>query len=223
MKKFTAFFMSIVMMLAFLPQYANAASVTFKEKEELYLLASEVFPEYADKILSKGRATFTANRSSAPRQVVTSISREVSATEIMTYTEYSDGVILLTDASYDKDLTVTNLDQSTMAAHYTMNIKATCSAGDYTCSGYFKLTGLSFSIIAQSNDFISSVGSTTYEPLCYKTNVPEFTPIMNETASQHARLEFYLTFRFTYYGPEFLASTLVFDLGGNAFNVSHNG
>ena len=118
------------MLFTTFPSVVFAAEDSTSECEEFIDLACEIFPEYSDKIRGDSQYSNTNTRSSVHVELIESVSRAVSENEYITYAEYSNGAILLTDYSYSYYTTQNESYTSAGGTYASIDIIAACSGGD---------------------------------------------------------------------------------------------
>ena len=141
MRRCLALFLSIALLLTTVPFVVFAAETKQLGYDSLVQKASAAFPEYAEKMQNPRGITFLNSQSPMPRELVINETRPISDTEYITYSEYSDGLILLSgyDFTYDST-TVSDITGST-SRDITIDIEATC-VNDVGYTGYFSLKGV---------------------------------------------------------------------------------
>ena len=214
MKRTFSVIMLMIHLLSMLSVAAYADSGN-DVQNEVIALACEVFPEYANKILAPAVDISIYGRSMNQRTLVVSETRSVSDNEYITYSEYSDGVVLLTDYEFEHTETTNDYDSNPMTTTVDMDIKATCT----NVSGYFLLEGVRYMLINGSYDTILDVGTPTYSGKC--TLHTAFTPVLNESASGNAYICYNLNYQFgpgVYYT---LTSQLTLFVGDDTATVTH--
>ena len=210
--------MSCVLFISVLPFNTMAAQNNSDERAELILLACEVFPEYADKINNQTVNTNSRSSTSENRELVLTETRNVSENESLIYSEYSDGVILLTDYAFEKELTIIDRVSSSYAVNVTMNIEATCT----NVSGYFLLEGVKYSLINGAYDVINDEGTATATGKCRIWNKDLFySYVPNETASQNACITYRLGFQIGASSASQINSRITLTVGDNSATVTH--
>lgn len=222
-RRLLAIILTLAMLLSTAPAVfaANESDV----HQELVDLACEIFPEYENKILYQKVVPPSVMRSSEVT-LVHSESRSVSDSQTLQYSEYSNGLILLTDAAKgETEVTYIDITGNTKTT-YTMDITATCSQ----TQGAFVWNNIRFTTFTNAYDQIDSIGS--YYPdnpsglgyvacsLVGGGNNPSI--IWTETASRNAEIEFKLIFRFAAYSSSFYETHLTLYVGGNGYMVAHN-
>lgn len=217
MKKIVSLLLVLTVVCTTLPLgvFAAETSTDNVERDALIAQACEVFPEYSSKIVTQGINTQVSPRSTSQRELVASLAREVSENETMVYSEYSDGIILLTDYTAQKEVTTVDRYSSSFAVNVTVDIKATCS----NISGYFKLSNVKYSLINGAYDVINDVGTKTVSGRCSIHTA--YTPVLNETASRPASLSYRLTFRYGSTGAQSINTLLTLTVQNDSATVTH--
>ena len=138
----------------------------------------------------------------------------------MTYTEYTDGTILLTQSSFEFNYTVTTNEHyiGSGGSSTKITIKATC-AGPGVTSGYFELRDLVYSVSSTTYDVIIDPGTPYFYGGCSLHTA--YTPVLQETASSSAYVQYRLNFLAGPTGYYTVCSLLTFTLKNNSTNVSH--
>lgn len=159
MKKLLCIMMALALMLpAFLTIPAAAAEEDWTNQEQLITLAKKTFPEYSDKLEAKG-ALYSGNaatRAAEDIQVAVTETRPVDKNTIMTYTEYSNGLVSLAAARFscDADLIINNTEDHNTYRTFTATIVATIVEGPT-----FTARNVRYSIYPSDYDRILSAGS----------------------------------------------------------------
>lgn len=185
-------------------------------REEIISAACEIFPEYASKIVCQPENLINTMSLSSEKSIVVSESRNYAENRIITYTEYSDGLVVLADSDYSYTQTINNQVVDGNKTHVTLTVRATCNV----VSGYFELRNVKFTIYGSSYDKITDVGSYVTSGNCqHSQNV--HTPILNETASTKATIQHRINWRFSSYPGGWIVSMLTIEVGNNVFRVTH--
>lgn len=180
MRKYLAMLLAAVMLLTMMPLGAAATETDTSERDELIALASEVFPEYANQICEERIGTYAVSRGLGQRELVVTESRSVSDTETLIYSEYSDGIVLLTDYDFEKEVTYVDRQTGAGITTTTVDIKATCTG----VSGYCKLDDVVYSLVSSSYDMIHDKGTASRSGNC---NIYGSSCVLNETAWRTAK------------------------------------
>lgn len=99
MKRALTFILALSLLITALPVFAFADAPSGSEQDELFRLACEVFPEYADQILETPAVTQNA-RSIRQDTLVYSETRAVSDTETLELRAYDSGRIDIVNTAY---------------------------------------------------------------------------------------------------------------------------
>lgn len=221
MKRTIALLLSIIITLASFPTYVSATEIKNYEDDPILDLACEVFPEYADKIRCQNTdksAYPNIATASKSRELVANETRAASDNEYITYTEYSDGIILLTDYTYGKEVTITEESSNSLGLMRTMDIYTYCIAVSHLGNITFK--NIKYTILDNDFDIIRSTGTTSG---VYQCEIMDSDYLLRESASENA----YITFDIKWYtagsghAGYFLTSRLKFSLGNNIPSVVH--
>ena len=195
--------------------FSVSANEADTERDRLVATACEVFPEYASKITHSPENFKNRARNSEARELVHNETRKVSDNQFMTYSEYSDGVVLLSSSNYRYSTVQNGQETSGQNTTVTITITAACNI----ISGSFKLTNARYTISRNGYDRIDSAGTMSIVEKCYMHTT--YTPIWNETASQKARIAYRLSW---YLGPDpgdYLCSVVSLKVGNNGAIVAH--
>lgn len=219
MKKFLSIFLALVMLLAVMPvsTYADEAKT---ERDILLEKACAAFPEYASKIAADNApiATYSAPQE---RTVVFSETRELSGKELISYTEYSDGLLLLADVVPKRSVTYNSTTTTGARTKVDITVKATCSG----VNSYFKASNVKYTIEQYGTDCITSVGTPTVHPSSSPNsdNCQYLGYNLNsyETGSSNAFVAYSLSFRFSSASTDFIRTCLSINVGNNALSVYH--
>lgn len=214
--------LALVMLLTTAPTVfaTNEADV----QQELIDLACEVFPEYTNKILNQ-RILPSSGMRSSDMELVCSETRKVSDLQTVLYSEYSNGAILLTDITADPpNVTYVDIVNGSSSTVYTVNIRATCTGG----YGSFTANNIKFSLISSAYDRIDSKGTHTirsstneFEGVSLIDEDPNPSIVWNESASQNAKIEYKIAFKYATYGYALCETHLTLIVGDNNYTVSH--
>lgn len=222
-KRISAILIVLVLLISCTP--VVFAANKHRTQQDLIDLACATFPEYRNKILYQQVESPSA-RELSDVELVCSESRNISDLHTLTYSEYSNGLILLTEVEAD-DPTVEYVDiiSGSSATVYTININATCT-GAY---GEFTAENIKFSLISSGYDQINSKGTysiTNPEMLgfigCQLVNSDNNPRVIwNESASDNAEIEYQLSFRYAPYPSCICDTYLLLVVGDNDYVVSH--
>ena len=222
MKKLVCMITALTLLLTFLAFPASATDNVNEEQAELLTMALMYFPEYNERLSENYHFPARNTRSTESPSIVGTTTRQISESESMTISEYSDGTLLISANQYNVIPNVSCVTPGLVAVNYVANIRATCVAGgEIECSGYFTVNNIQFTLVGQQYDMITNAGTASATYPC--TLLAAYTPVMNETASGYAQLRYDLQFRFSNTPTHFLTSTLVFMVGNNNYYISHTG
>jgi hypothetical protein len=213
MKKIFCFLLSLIFVMASMPFTANASENNSDVQDELITLACVIFPEYADRITNP--VTTARTRSIGARELVITETRAVSENEYLTYTEYSDGLVLLTDNDFECSLSVTDRILGTTKTDVTATITATCNL----TSGYFRLSGVQYSLYKQGYDTINSTGSSSRSGNCIYAGLN--SSVLTESAGRCAHLSYVLSFKIGNSAGDIVQSYLTLSVGNNTASVTN--
>lgn len=219
MKKHLSLLLTAVLLFTMLP-FNVLASANTSERDEFLALACEAFPEYAEKITDTlPMQTFAARSEvqSAEITLVTSETRNVSDNKLLTYTEYSDGFIFLTETEtrYQAEVTRESYESSAYAVHETISIKGTSNVNQ----SYFTLDDVSYSLINGAYDLFTNTGTMStivYCSVC--NNYPHIT--LRESSSGPASI----VYRFNWIPIDestFFNSLLTIEIQNNKVTITH--
>ncbi len=219
MKKLLALVLSLSLMFTLVPCCALAADADQSGYDTLVDKAASAFPEYAAKLLNPSYRPSVYTRNAAARVLVVSETRSISDKESITYTEYSDGLVLLSD--YDFTYETTEVDYYTGSTYrsITIDIEAACVATGY--SGYFYLNGVSYKLYDGYDNFdrITNPGTEHKGTNCISYHRDSYTQI--ESYTGYAGFEYTLGFRIGPKPEQFVTSKLYFYVGEDTADVSH--
>lgn len=222
MKKMLCMFVVFVMLMSCLPVTVSASSSDKTDlsvsREEAVEIACEVFPEYADKITTEFSRSRRAVYTDTPRELVREITRNVSENAVMTYAEYSDGMILLSltndDFPYSEATNSLVIDGS--ITHIDITVRAYCSY----VSGTFTLSGVKFDISANGYDRFTNTGTANVSGNVFvHRDYP--TTNMIETATTNAKIIYRLHWIVGAAQIDSVISYLTIEVGDNRFVISH--
>lgn len=222
MKKFIAVLLSLSLLLTMMSLSASAAELEQQGYENLINKTISVFPEYAGKLLNPTYSPSESTRTSSPRTLIVKETRPFSNTESITYSEYSDGLILLSayDVDYETE-TVGPIPQPNLSVrNFTINITATSVVTGY--NGYFYLNGVSYAINAGLNNFdsITNFGTGSKGTNCTRAVQTDDEP--NETKYGYARLQYDLAFRVGPHSGDFITTELIMHVGEDTAVIDHS-
>lgn len=212
------FITALLVIMSGFPQ-AHAAALLpesgLDERSALIEKACLAFPEFADKICSEPSDRVSTKSNTAGRETVYTETRKISENEYIVYSESSDGVVLLTSASFEYTLIENGSFMSGSNTTMNVTIQATCSE----VTGVFTLRNVEYTIIPRGYDQIQKVGSASVSGNCTIHSVD--TPVMSETSSSAAYLRYRLTWQFGGNEAVSYASYLTFSVGNDRENVTH--
>lgn len=218
MKKLFSLLLTAVMMLTIVP-FSALALEEKRSEDTLVKKAIVVFPEYSEKILTPETTRSVYMNNDKGRELVVTKTRPLSDNEYITYSEYSDGLILLSGYDYSYDTTVTGSSSGPGYKDITINIEAACVSSYGT--GYFYLNGVSYRLNDGWNNYdtIRSEGSPSKGSLCSGYERQNF--VSSESAEGYARIQYRLTFRVGPNAPQFVTSYLTLHVGEDTAVVEH--
>lgn len=219
MKRFLSIFLALVMLLAVMPLSTYAAE-NKTGRDILLEKACAAFPEYASKIAAD-TAPISTYSFQQERVVVFSETRELSDNELVSYTEYSDGLILLSDVTPNSSVKYNSTTDVGTQIKVDITVTATCSG----VNSYFKASNVKFTIEEYGYDHIDSIGSPRAYPSSYTSydncQYDSYSLNSYETASAKASVGYSLFFRFGSYQTAFITTCLWVGVGSNALSVDH--
>lgn len=222
MKKFMALLLSLSLLLTMMPLCASAAELEQQGYDTLINKAATIFPEYAGKLLNPTYSPFSSARSASPRVLVVKETRPFSDTESITYTEYSDGLILLSayDVDYESTIVGSIPHPNLSVKNYTINITATSVVDGYY--GYFYINNVSYRINAGLNtyDSITNFGTAKKGANCVRSEMTDDTA--NESAYGYARLAYDLGFKIGPLSGQIISTELVMHVGEDTAVIDHS-
>lgn len=191
MKKTLALLMSFILALSLVPFGAFAAEENPSEYDTLVSKAATVFPEYAEKLLNPAYNPSVFSQNAASSTLITRETRAFSDTESITYTEYSDGLILLSGCVIDYESDCPG--GGGLNKDITINVTATCVNSSY--KGYFYLDGVTYRLNSGVNnwDKISNAGSARNGENCTYSHRNLF--VANESSTGYAHISYNLSFK----------------------------
>lgn len=153
MKKVCATLLVVLILISSLPIGAYAESYQCPTRETLIREACKLFPEYTSEI--RGETINKYGRSAAgERRIVRSETRPYSDNRSIQYVEYSDGIVMLVDSAYTKNLNLVSTTPITGGTKYTAYITVTLSYSSET----FQASAIEYTIYNSSYDKITSAG-----------------------------------------------------------------
>lgn len=219
MKKLLALFLSVALMFTLVPFGVSASDTQQSGCDALVDKAVAAFPEYAAKMLNPSYCPSVNTRNTKARVLVVSETRPISDTESITYAEYSDGLVLLSD--YNFTCEATEVDSYTGSAYtsITINIEAASISTGY--NGYFNLDGVSYRLYDGYDNFdrITNLGTERKGTNCISASRDTYT--LKESDTGYAGIEYSLGFRIGPKTGQFVTSKLYFYVGCDTADVSH--
>ena len=218
MKKLFALLLAVTMLFTVLPLDAFAA----EEKQSGNTLVNKavaVFPEYAEKLLNPEPICSVYANGEDGRELVVKKTRKISDNEVITYSEYSDGLILLSEFEATYDTTVTGSSSGPGYRDMTIDIEAACVMSNGT--GYFYLNGVSYRFNDgwDRYDMITNEGSPSKGNHCSGYEHQHF--VSNESAEGYARIQYRVDFRFGPRPTHFINTYLTLHVGEDSAIVEH--
>lgn len=219
MKRFLSIFLALVMLLAVMPMGTYAAE-SKTERDILLEKACAAFPEYASKIAADTAPIATCS-AQQERTLVFTDTRALSENDFISYTEYSDGLVLLSDTNLNRKVTYNSNTVTGARTKADITVTATYSG----INSYFKVSNVKYTIEEYGVDCITSIGSpkaypspnTSYDNCQYHG----YTLNQYETDSGNARVAYSLSFRYATIPTAFITSCLAIEVGNNAVSVYH--
>lgn len=216
--KFFAVLMALVMALTLIPFGAMAEENYSSNDTTLLDKAVAAFPEYAEKLLNPSPNSSVFSRSAETRTVVVNETRAISEDETITYTEYSDGLILLSGCELDYESDCPG--GGGLNKDITINVTATCVNGSYY--GYFYLDGVTYRLNSGINnwDKISNTGTARKGSNCLYYNLNKYE--LSETPSNYAYIIYALSFRIGSTSGAILQTYLTISVGEDTAVIGHS-
>lgn len=223
MKKLISLLLAVCLVLSAVPTLAFADGYSNDVQQQLIDLACATFPEYANSIRNPVSPNALSRSNSNPT-LVRSEARKASDRVCVIYSQYDDGSVFLTSVEGDNlsvevvpqdwvDDLIKELDKppvTTITSHdtspsggstkHTLTIKGTHPG----VTGYFQITGFTYTIVGDGYDRIDSTGTTSLSGDWTDCSVYG-SPNYNETSSSAAYTTFRARFRFgsgNYYSRE---------------------
>lgn len=238
MKKLISLLLAVCLVLSAVPTLAFADGYSNDVQQQLIDLACATFPEYANSIRNPVSPDALSCSNSNPT-LVRSEARKASDRVCVIYSQYDDGSVFLTSVEGDnlsvgvapqssgdeyEDLdkppvtTITSHDTSPSggSTKHTLTIKGTHPG----VTGYFQITGFTYTIVANGYDRIDSTGTTSLNGKWTGCSVLG-SPRYNETSSQSACVTFRARYRFgpgNYYSRE---TELFIQIRNDTMTYSH--
>lgn len=219
MKKLVALLISFALLITVFPFGVSAVTDDQQRNSLLNEKAASVFPEYADKILNPDCRVSTNTRSKINREIVVNETRTVSDYEYLTYTEYSDGLILLNDCDFYAESEGVNTVTGVGYRQITANVTAWCVSNYY--DGYFYLDNITYRLNDGDNNFdtIINPGTPRKGQNCTTSIRSSYT--QDESNSGYAKISYSLVFKTGSGAKDTATSNLAFYVGEDTASVSH--
>lgn len=216
-KKLISICLAALIILINLPIGALAAEAKPSEYDEFISLACDVFPEFSNKIRANN-SSYSRNATSSQRKHVYTETRNVSENEYLIYSEYSDGLVLLTNYSFAYAPTYENISSTSQSRTVQVDIKATCNESGY--NGIFYLNDVRYTLYFTDSDCIDSFGTYSVSGSCRVGNAgPRFNS--TEDSSANAYVQYPLDFWPGDSGYFTLSSLLKIEVGDNTCTITH--
>lgn len=214
MKRMMAFILSFVIIVCHYPLNVSASENTLTEYEKMISLACEVFPEYRTEFIEPSLLTNCNQRGISTCEVIYSETRQYDDSAFLTYTKFSDGLVVLASGDPTDTKTITSYGSGSGGTTYTMTLKLVCPG----YNGYFLLENVSFTTASGSYDVIhncgSAAGSTVYSYSFSGSN-------MSESTTSDAYVRYSITFYSDLPGMNsyyrYRAITYTFYVGNNSY------
>lgn len=221
MKKLLAMLLSLIMVFTLVPLGVSASEVEESNHTTLVDKAVAAFPEYAERLLNPSYSS-TYARSATDRVLVVKETRSISDTESITYAEYSDGVILLSDYDFTYDSSLDNSYYGSTLRNVVIDIEAACILNGSTLGSFF-LDDVSYIFYYGDNNFdcITGTGTGTKRGGC--TSATRTTYIENESLEGYATLSYKLAFRVSSSAGAIVESYLTLYVGEDTAMIYHEG
>lgn len=216
MKKCLSLVLTFVLLLSAIPFGAFAAETNQPSYDLLIQKASVAFPEYTEKMQNPAVNYASFSRTASPRELLVSETRSISNTETITYTEYSDGVILLSSTTLTADTTTQDYVTGSTYRKITVDIEAAYT-GDK--KGYFYLEGVTYRLNDSDYDVITSAGTASKSGSCTSATRTRFSS--KETDTSYAQIIYNLEFVVGPTEDYTVISTLYFYVGTDTAIVEH--
>ena len=224
MKKMLAIMLAIVVMVSLLTVNVAATGIKGGEmykRNEIMEKACQVFPEYAAIIRTENRNTAYKAKSHSDKRlhVVREETRSAGPNRNITYTELSDGAVLLASYSFYYSDNTTHEPPHGGETKYTATIDVMCTAS----YGVFTLRNIKYTI-SDGYDKITSPGSPSVndnDECFYHTNsVYDYDYKANETLHNPAYIMYKLTYHVRDTEPGYLYQTIFrFKLQNNSVKI----
>ena len=239
MKKLISLLLAVCLVLSAVPTLAFANGYSSDVQQQLIDLACATFPEYANSIRNPVSPNALSRSNSNPT-IVRSEARKASDRVCVIYSQYDDGSVFLTSVEGDNlnvgiatqdwwdDLreeldkppvtTITNhsIVTSVGSAQHNLTIKGTHPG----VSGYFQITGFTYTIVENGYDRIDSNGTTSVSG-DWKGCAVDGDSRYTETSTKSACTVFRSRYQFgsgAYYSRE---TELVIQIKNDTMSFSH--
>ena len=221
MKKLLAILLSLVMVFTLVPLGVLASEAEESNHTTLVDKAVAAFPEYAERLLNPNY-TSAYSRSATDRVLVVKETRSISGTESITYAEYSDGVILLSDYDFTYDSSLDNSYHGSTSRNVVIDIEAACVLNGTTLGSFF-LDNVSYILYYGDNNFdcITSAGTGTRRDGCTSATCTLYKE--NEDLEGYATLSYKLAFRVSSSAGAIVESYLTLYVGEDTAMIYHEG
>lgn len=191
MKKFVAVLLTAIIFLSCGTMDAEAAEQSSPERAILVSEACKVFPEYASVIRGENLTSAAYNSRSNSTEVAVSITRDLTDSKQLSYTEYTDGTAVVAEVEwkFDTDATDGYAKPGTNCTYHKVSYKVICNYS----YGEFYLDDLQYTVYSTANDVITDVGtaSTNSNSAC---SITQSRNNLQETNSTPAYVSHYLEF-----------------------------
>lgn len=216
MKKLLALLLSLAVFFTFSPLSASAADFESPNNNVLVNKAVATFPEYAERLLNPNYSSSRA-RSTMERVLVVKETRPISDTEYITYAEYSDGLILLSDYEFTYNTSGSSIYYGDTFKYITIDISAT-GRYDGSTLGVFYLNDISYTINYGDNIYdeinIPGTPSTSNRNTTYSDRT--YWP--DETDERYAKVSYKLRFKVD---SGYVESIITLDVGEDTALIDH--
>lgn len=162
MKRLLSALVTVMLLLAMIPASAVAAETETSERDALISLACNVFPEYATKICSDvPLATYGLTQNTNSKELVTTETRNISETEQIIYSEYSDGTVYLVGSTINPWYLVdSGVSDSSSSTVYTGRFIITSNVNE---NALLIINYIKYATVNGASNYIISKGSATTE------------------------------------------------------------
>lgn len=177
MKRVLSVSLVLLFILSSVPFHVLATEADATEYSRIIDLACEVFPEYVNQITDSSRRSSVCSRTASPI-IVFSETRPYNNDTFVTYSQTSDGAVILSSIEATDSMEITNSAGGSGGTTYT----ATLTLAYTIYGGLFKATNVMFTIASQRPDIINSSGTLSGSNLCDQTGVAQSS--YTETSSE---------------------------------------